>query len=505
MLGIINPIIATSADKVRGLLSLIKSAMHNIDITDELVQWINSDEFIRSYISYESFLELLLMYYIGILNISALKQGSVEWLANRSKSVGCSELGKLLTPTIASKKILLLSKLGINRMRDGIPQLMWGHAFECTTKTFTEVFFDCKIFECPGSIPHSRLQITCSPDGLGHVRIPKDIVRFLSQRLSVNDLERSRGKLKLNKSYVSDKSLKIYNTIKSINNKIIRGGNYTGDEIVLSYYPRMIALFEFKSPYSRVLGEIPSDYCCQVHGGLDVVPIANLGFYSECRFVNCTIEQFGYNSRYLYFQNNAEFDGEFGITTPLMIGAKFYIMHEHALAYFDEFPIDEDIFITSIYDYQKFGDRLTFGQDYITVDCCFVDDNPIQNAKFLLKFLDEITEIFGDCDANNITEQYITTVADLSNIAAIIDIVKTINPKRVFAVQLWKLMDFSNAYFKRIDGFVDLFANDVKDVTGSVRMLGGMDSDEAESIIGKIPKAARKNADMSAIIAKLIQ
>jgi hypothetical protein len=498
-------------NKLKSQLSLIESAIladsNGSNITGEMA--IDIDNIIKlakSAIVGKDFIELLLHIYLNLLRINAVEQGSEQWLANRCKSVGCSELGDLLNATVASKKMLISSKLGINRMRDGIPQLMWGHAFECTTKTFTEVYFDCKVIDCPGSIRHPNMRVTCSADGIGYARVPLDVIRFLSEKISIKDMEKSRGKLKFNKSLMFSKDTQIYEINKRINNKTLAGKPFGREEILLNYYPIMITLFEFKSPYSRVLtSEIPTNYCCQVQGGLNIFQIASLGFYVECRFVNCYVSQFGYNSNYVNFQGS-EFDGEFAITTPLMIGAKFYIMHEHALSYFTDHPLNSDIFITSAWDYQQFGDRLTFSQDYITVDCCFVDDNPIQNAKLLLQFISEMANLLEISieQREYLTNLYIDAIIDPANIINLMIAVKELNPKRIFAIQLWKLMDFTNAYFNRIGDFLSMFADDVSDVTDSVGMLKAFDTATAEKLIGRIPKAARKNANMSEIISKII-
>ena len=49
-----------------------------------------------------------------------------------------------------------------------------------------------------------------------------------------------------------------------------------------------------------------------------------------------------------------------------------------------------------------------------------------------------------------------------------------------------------------------MFAEDVRDVTESVKMLGGSETSKAEAIIAKITKAVRKNADFTAILGKMI-
>lgn len=475
----------------------------------------NKESLTYKKVKHKLLLNIIIEAYLIFIKVGTFTQGSEEWLRNRRKSIGCSELGELIHPTLAKKRDLVINKLGLSKMRDGIPQLMWGHAFEITTKVFTEIFFDCHIAECPGSVPYKgKIDVTNSSDGLGTIRIPIHILKLLSRDYKMKDLTHRRGKIRFDNVTVMSRDLTIYNTIKAINNKILRGEDHSIEELILlEGYPYLVALFEFKSPYSRVLSdEMIIDYSCQVQGGLSTLTIADLGFYTECRFVNCRIDQFGFTDQYVDFRYNNSDDGEFCLVKPLKIGIKLYVMKSHAKAYFEEYPLEEDIFITSNIDYQKFGDRMTFGQDWITIDCCFVEDNPIGNGQLFIKFIDQLKEYFllsenFKCELENLFVQIINTNFAAKSAEVFIDTIKAYSRKdsptnAIFAVQAFKLMDFRNAYIARISDFLDGFSDDINDVIRAVNLLGNQNN--PEEIIERIPKMARKNANISEIIGGLI-
>jgi hypothetical protein len=428
----------------------------------------------------EEKLHLLLYIYVQVQRYGRYQQGSTNWLKNRIKHIGCSELGKLLNPTIATKKALILSKTGVNKLRDNLPDLMWGHAFECTTKSFTEIFFCSTVIECCGSIPHDKYRVSCSPDGIGYAKIPRRMLKNLTVEVPYSKLKIVRNNPDFTPVIEFYDFDTLYEELKSSSVDM----------------PILPVLFEFKSPASRRLNDkVPSEYICQVQGGLEVMKIASLGIYTECRFVNCTHDEFGFNDKYRNFRGKLD-DCEFMGVIPKMIGVKFFIMKPHAMKYFEEEEMIGNTFITSSADY-RFGDIVSFGEDYYTFDLIFVND-PIINAKMFLEFVEVLRDLKYDIDENTLLKLYSDVLITPSSIMKIVEIVT--ENKFIFGTQLWKLMDFRAAYIKRVTGFLDKFNDDIEDVLGAITKLNGNDTDYIERVVKSIPSVRNKNINISSKI-----
>ena len=215
--------------------------------------------------------------YVSFMNSMGFKQGSTEWLNNRVYSIGCSELYKACgTPTKQQEIVNIKSGKGPN-LSTIIP-VIWGTVFESSTRTITELILGTKIFTLNGSIRNKNSVISCSPDGIGIVRLPKQTALDLITK-DINDyytISKDQYKFKCNKLIEPGILCEFGNTASN---------NWEppqdDDDVEL------IALYEFKSRHSKALvhDKIQPEHLYQVLGGIEVMKIVyNIGVYAESWF-----------------------------------------------------------------------------------------------------------------------------------------------------------------------------------------------------------------------------
>lgn len=221
-----------------------------------------------------------LISYINFLNRNTHKQGSQKWLECRKNSIGCSEIYKA-TRTGKTREKFIHDKI-VGTDYSNIIAVIWGNVFESSTKLVTELILNTKIFNINGSIAHPNGVVTCSPDGLGIVRIPKPLIKKLMRQDINGKYSVRRGSYAFDSKQIMQPAILVDGIIPSKNNwkpTSMTSENYQ-NEIEL------VALYEFKSRHSRELNHnyIQPEYLFQVLGGIDVIRASTIGVYSESWF-----------------------------------------------------------------------------------------------------------------------------------------------------------------------------------------------------------------------------
>lgn len=162
-------------------------------------------------------------------------QGSLEWHASRSKTIGGSEIGKIVYPTNVFTKgsnipDLLFTKVGLSEFKGNI-HTSWGSLLEHFAIIYFQLLFNTVIFNT-GSIKNVVPGIAYSPDGLCYIDIAG-----------------------------------------------------------------LIILIEIKCPTIRIPnGKVPDNYLSQIYTGLQVIKICDAAVFVDCAFRRCCLQDFVFNN-----------------------------------------------------------------------------------------------------------------------------------------------------------------------------------------------------------------
>jgi len=216
--------------------------------------------------------------YIDYLNYTNPRQGSREWLDGRKYSVGCSELYNACgTPKM--KQNLANIKLGKGSDLSHIISIVHGNVYESSTKKVTELILGTKIYSVNGSVKHPNGVVSCSPDGLGVVKLPHNVAFKLIGKKSRDVIKYKNDRFKINSKKMIEPAILVDDNIQHINN-----WKPASDD---SNDAKLIALYEFKSRYNKELhfDDIEPGHLYQVLGGISVMKVAyNVGVYAESWF-----------------------------------------------------------------------------------------------------------------------------------------------------------------------------------------------------------------------------
>jgi len=253
-------------------------------------------------------LKQLIEYILSISNEFTYSQSDQRYLDGRFQTIGCSELYNSINTT-NSRKNILKNKLNLNPRLNNAA-IRHGMIFEDTTMHVCEITYNCKVVEMPGSILSRNKVNSCSPDGIGIINVDLDIACKIRNIIMKNESPYN---------ITNKNDWKKKNIHKSISDKI-------GKDQPIS----VIALFEFKSPYSRILSNrISHNYKFQVLGGMDVLQYTNIGIFFESDIKACLEEHHWFDRRH-YVKNfemvNAWEPGTSASypNDPTIIGYKYY-------------------------------------------------------------------------------------------------------------------------------------------------------------------------------------
>ena len=173
------------------------------------------------------------------------RQGSAQWLANRCKTIGGSEMSILEgTNPYKDLKGLVMVKLGWDKFEGNIAT-NWGKVFEPVTQRILELLFKCELFES-GSLPGCIEGTSYSPDGFAVVL--KD---------TITDL--------ISKGWIEDHELPEESAV--------------------------CILFEIKSPYKRIPnGIVPIMYMSQPKSGLCHFPFVDIAYFVDVAYRKCSCD-----------------------------------------------------------------------------------------------------------------------------------------------------------------------------------------------------------------------
>jgi len=453
----------------------------------------------------ESDLEILIECYISNLEVFYEKQGSDKAIDGRKLSIGCSELHKA-TNTKSSKVDLICKKLTASGSLSKLIPIVWGHAFEATTKLITSILLNCIIHEAPASIRSYNNMNSCSPDGIGQILIDVNIfMRQYRRPISIRDLEKSRGNYKFDKIVDFESAHKFYERFRKVNNNLI-SSEYS--ELLQRAHVPIIALFEFKSPISRDLKcKINQEYIYQVLGGLEIIKICDIGVFAECRFVVCNAKQLAFNDSYLEFKSgNIDSSGLFMLEKPKFIGAKYFVINGSDTSIH---PYDCIVEIEAEMDLWDIINKLVINKDYTTIDCCFIENDEYSSRRLFDNFTSELNNTGCNFSMESIAEYYgrfqAYTGEGVNPISELTNYLYSCNEGKIFGVMYWKMMDHGIAYIDKVNGFIDEHIDDIKDVYDSMCLLKHFSNDRIKMILSEIPckRGCRKSVVYEEIISQL--
>lgn len=259
-------------------------------------------------------------------NDRGYKQGDKAWVEVKKKTIGGSEIAVIAGKNKYSNLYKLIEqKIGLGTPFRGDIKTYWGNLFEEVAQLYVEADLDTRIVhtECflNGKIPEQ----TYSPDGLGVVNMCREYTH----------------------THISPDGTKTVS-------------EYTVKE-------NIIALFEFKCPFSRIPdGSIPEYYEPQVKTGLDTISVSQIGIYAELVIRRCAYSDMHFdNSNFdrklkQYADKNAKY--------PIALG-------------FIGFYIDD---MTAVYDDPRF-----------TIFTNWLDstDDPEYASMYTTAVLDEVNDL----------------------------------------------------------------------------------------------------------------
>lgn len=366
---------------------------------------------------------MLLKNYIKFLSSETFVQGSQEWINNRAKIIGCSELFRVVK-TRYTRAELIKDKIEA-KSKNYISAIVWGKSYEDTNKKFVELFLSCKIDNCPGSVKGFN-GVTCSADGISVINTPINWIKDIyARREERNHYEITRYK---------------YKVYKNISHE------FTYNELIASKSRiNLLAMFEFKCPISRILtNTVPDEYIYQILGGLDILQACNLCIYCECRFCVCTIEQLNFNDEHIIFDNeNGKKKREYYNTIPNMLGFKLFIFNEN-----NPFSIVNNLYK----DFNSFRFDYTYGIDYYTIDSPVLY-NIDGNIKFCDNDFIANIEKLGVYSSEELAQMQELFSVDINWQELIALILK--RESNIFAIQPWKLFQYRFHRFYRLNSFIE--------------------------------------------------
>lgn len=203
-------------------------------------------------------------------------QGSEEWLLQRNKSIGGSQIATILgINKYENMRSLVLSKAGLSKFKKAAP-LWFGNLMEHCVEQYVHLRWGSTVVET-GSITHTIDCISYSPDGLCVI-----------------------------------KKSKLDDVFTEIELRQIQGSS--------SFKPadELLVLMEFKSPFMRIpiQGEIPTYYVPQPLLGMTVIPIAEVSLFIECVFRFCSISQLFTHGYSMYHYDRKRF-----VNDPISFGS----------------------------------------------------------------------------------------------------------------------------------------------------------------------------------------
>lgn len=402
---------------------------------------------INSDIGIMSHLNNILERQVTILNMTTHKQNTIEWHENRKLSIGCSEL----FPASGTKKQIqgiVERKLGISSNLNFIECIIWGSVFESSTKLVTEIVLGTKIYEVNGSIKHDNNINTCSPDGIGVIKLPKSLINKIVPKNINSYMSGKEKRFKKNKKYAIIPAITASYDDPIELDKI----EYLPHGLNNVYGQDLIALFEFKSPHSRKIDhdDIKEDYLFQVLGGINILSFTTIGVFAEISF--CEVDKFAKNFITLY---DNYYDGK---DYPFYFGACKYIkiINKQKL---EEF---KDINQMVYYDW-NYLKGMTISQDYEVFDGPF-----LYNFGKKYYFSYEQSEFFG-LELSDFG--FPTNIAEFNEyyqkLNKHLDMQNYENRPHLFT--FYEAQDFSIKYIPKVNGFINKFYSYCKDILDKVR------------------------------------
>jgi hypothetical protein len=380
---------------------------------------------------------------IALSRWDTFPQGSDEWKANRINSIGCSEHYKA-TNTAASRKQVLTNKI-TEMSIDGVAAIKFGNAFESSCSSISEIYFDCDILDAPGSIKADYGSVTCSPDGLGVVELSKVFHDLIMRQYFEKKPYTEEGKKPRFRGHIP----------MDVNNMHSEGKRYAH-----------IILFEFKSPYSRVIKEgMPSEeYSRQVLMGLSVLDYPSAGIFIEMDF-EVTLDELWFD--YSYYEKGVKTDKpkkDYGVVE--YIGYKYFLGDRSHVGTI----LKEDIPYGRHTDYSNLDGDNSFTKFHMI-------DSPIihvSGRKYHNHFFENLraigldpSELENSFDALGATNRYDTA-------AFFREMSEFMFANRTFAELRWKMLKSNVQLFLKYENLIDRWADQCDDLICKIREVSAL-------------------------------
>lgn len=232
-----------------------------------------------------STIDKMMRRHIEFLNSGTFKQNSTEWTNSRRYSVGCSELYDACS-TPKMRQNLVQRKINSTGNLNHLRPIIWGNVFESSARLVASLIFNTTIHEFNGGIKHKNGVNTCSPDGVGLIRLPLSMVsRIFNRHVSQYAKYKYSGDteiFRLNSVECIIPGPRMRHAVAVDNSwqpPVMTAANYC-DEMEL------VALFEFKCPFSKEPQhtKIHEPYLFQVLGGTEIMHVSLIGLLFECWF-----------------------------------------------------------------------------------------------------------------------------------------------------------------------------------------------------------------------------
>jgi hypothetical protein len=220
-------------------------------------------------------------------------------------------------------------------------------------------------------------------------------------------------------------------------------------------------LFEFKSPYSRILNNtVSNEYCHQIMAGMDIIRATSGGVFVQCDLKKYTGDEH-FDNKYID-SDNTEKEAK---DLPKVIGRKYYFSENLKPETLYEFTLDE----RSMYG--------LYGSDFTSIDGPVFHTLSGEKKFHDFGFSFYTKDLCTDEDRNEIM------CGDITEYYKRLDVLML--KCGAFAYNSWKLVDINIHIFPSTKGFCKIFEDSSKKVIEQVELVDKMTFYEKNSFLEK--------------------
>ena len=406
---------------------------------------------------------------------------SIKSIGDRTKSIGGSEIYDACCSSQSSTLNLIKNKTGLGYNISNNAAIIHGNIYEATTMKIAMMELNCMIVEPNGGYKIKQYQHNSySADGVGTVMLNSSAFRWFQQNACTDERDIVK------KANLGGKSGNEYSGyIAALPHNIM--GNSAVD-----------VLFEFKSPYSRILNnKVANKYCHQICAGMDIIREVTGGIFLQCDIKTCD----GYDFTDEYCDRYGDtVISPYKDTPPTVLGKKYYIGLTEDYRHVDATNLERfRVNDRGMAHYAKYGEDYTSIDApvfYMRDDVIIMDEfeflkslqsikqhkNTPKNLRMQIEAAEEPLRVMLDESAMSILS------AESDNLGQIVEFYDKLddffyNNLSAFAQNPWKLLKAEYHLFPSLKGFVGMYSKECTQLIEAVSACDKLASEDKLSYI----------------------